>query len=152
MLFRERGACHEHAPHHTGPSSVRRRTRAPRLRRSQIQQPALQLLAGAQQAHNHGLWDSVKAVPQITLAKAKILGGFAVVENAFRQALLIDVVPLDVDLHVEALALMARYGFSIYDSLIVAAALSANCTTLHSEDLQHGQVIDGRLTVRNPFS
>ena len=66
--------------------------------------------------------------------------------------LLINVVALDVDLHVEALALMARYGFSIYDSLIVAAGLRANCTTLHSEDLQHGQIIDGRLTVRNPFS
>src|SRR5439155_3140420 len=53
--------------------------------------------AGAQQAHNHGLWDSVKAVPQITLAKAKILAGIAVVENAFRQPLLIDVVPPDYD-------------------------------------------------------
>lgn len=44
-----------------------------------------------------------------------------------------------------------RYGFSLYDSTIVAAALVAGCKTLFSEDLQHRQVIDGRLTVRNPF-
>lgn len=44
-----------------------------------------------------------------------------------------------------------RFGFSHYDSLIVATALSAQCTLLHSEDLQHGQVIEGRLTVLNPF-
>jgi predicted nucleic acid-binding protein len=42
------------------------------------------------------------------------------------------------------------YGFSIYDALIVAVALQARCTTLYSEDLQHGQRI-AALTVRNPF-
>jgi predicted nucleic acid-binding protein len=43
-----------------------------------------------------------------------------------------------------------RYGFHFYDSLIVAAALEAGCSRLFSEDLQHGQRIDG-LTVENPF-
>jgi predicted nucleic acid-binding protein len=42
-------------------------------------------------------------------------------------------------------------GFSHYDSLIVATALSINCSVLYSEDLQHGQVVDGRLTIVNPF-
>ena len=37
-----------------------------------------------------------------------------------------------------------------YDSLIVAAALEAGCTRLLSEDLQHGQQIEG-LTIENPF-
>lgn len=50
-----------------------------------------------------------------------------------------------------ALDVAARYGFSHYDSLIIAAALEAGCTTLYSEDLQHGQVIDHRLTIINPF-
>lgn len=50
-----------------------------------------------------------------------------------------------------ALHVAARYGFSVYDSLIVAAALEAGCDTLYSEDLQHGQVIEGRLSVVNPF-
>jgi len=35
--------------------------------------------------------------------------------------------------------------------LIVAAALLADCDTLYSEDMQHGQVFDGRLTIINPF-
>lgn len=47
--------------------------------------------------------------------------------------------------------LPARYRFSYYDSLFIAAALAAGCTTLYSEDMQHGQVIDGRLTITNPF-
>ena len=50
-----------------------------------------------------------------------------------------------------ALDIAARYGFSWYDSLIVATALEAGCDTLYTEDLQHGQVIDNRLTVTNPF-
>src|SRR5437588_2659093 len=49
--------------------------------------------AGAQEAHTHGLWPSVKAVLQLTMAKAKILFGVAVVENAFRQPVIIEVVP-----------------------------------------------------------
>lgn len=51
-----------------------------------------------------------------------------------------------------ALDIADRYGFSWFDSLIVAAALEAGCDTLYTEDLQHGQVIEGKLTVTNPFS
>lgn len=50
-----------------------------------------------------------------------------------------------------ALRVAERYGFSIYDSLIVAAALEAGCATLYSEDMQDGQLIEGRLRVVNPF-
>jgi predicted nucleic acid-binding protein len=46
--------------------------------------------------------------------------------------------------------LQARYQFSFYDSLIVAAALEAGCKILFSEDLQHGQRIE-QLTIQNPF-
>ncbi len=51
----------------------------------------------------------------------------------------------------QACQIANRYGFSFYDSLIVAAALEAGCQVLYSEDLQHGQVIEKVLTVRNPF-
>jgi predicted nucleic acid-binding protein len=44
-----------------------------------------------------------------------------------------------------------RYQISHWDSLIVAAALATGCETLYSEDMQDGQVFEGRLTVRNPF-
>jgi predicted nucleic acid-binding protein len=60
--------------------------------------------------------------------------------------------PLSLATHERALDVADRYGFSIYDSLIVAAALVAGCATLWSEDMQHGQVIDRQLTSRNPFA
>ena len=53
-------------------------------------------------------------------------------------------------LYRRGLEVRARYGFSVYDSLIVAAALDAGCKTLYSEDLQHGQRMEG-LTVVDPF-
>ena len=52
---------------------------------------------GAQEAHTHGLWSSVRSVPKITLDKANILCGIAVVENAFRMPAIIEVVSPDYD-------------------------------------------------------
>lgn len=59
--------------------------------------------------------------------------------------------PITTETHERALNIAERYGLSIYDALIVAAALLAGCTTLFSEDMQDGQVIDQQLTIRNPF-
>lgn len=53
-------------------------------------------------------------------------------------------------LYVEGLRITAKHRFSWYDSLIVAAALEAQCETLFSEDLQHGREIEG-LKIHNPF-
>lgn len=44
-----------------------------------------------------------------------------------------------------------KYGFSWYDALIVAAALENDCTTLFSEDMQHGLIINDKMTIQNPF-
>ncbi len=60
-------------------------------------------------------------------------------------------VAITTDTHDAALRIAQRYGFHIYDSLIVASAIEAGCTTLYSEDMQHGQNI-GPVTIRNPFS
>jgi predicted nucleic acid-binding protein len=60
-------------------------------------------------------------------------------------------VPLTTATHQAALKIAERQGYSIYDALIVAAALAAGCATLYSEDLQDGQVFGGKLTIRNPF-
>jgi hypothetical protein len=57
---------------------------------------------GAQQAHSHGLWESVRAVPKLTLAKTKVLFGVAVVENAYHQPVVIEVVPAAYDAFLEA--------------------------------------------------
>ncbi len=53
-------------------------------------------------------------------------------------------------LYVEALRLRHAHKLQWYDSLIVAAALEAQCTRLYSEDFQHGQAFRG-LIVTNPF-
>ncbi len=60
-------------------------------------------------------------------------------------------VALTVETHERAVQIAERYGYSIFDSLIVAAALQVGASTLYSEDMQDGQAIDG-LTIRNPFS
>src|SRR5690606_6568483 len=64
---------------------------------------------------------------------------------------LLDVVPLTIDIHDAGLAIAERYRLSIYDAMIVAAARAAGCTTLWSEDMQHGLSIDGTLRILNPF-
>ena len=53
-------------------------------------------------------------------------------------------------LYDRCLGIQDRYQYSFYDSLIIAAALEAGCTRLYSEDLQHGQTIEG-LTIEDPF-
>ncbi len=53
--------------------------------------------------------------------------------------------------HLLASQLRQTLALSYWDSLIVAAALDAGCTTLYSEDMQHGQRIAGRLNIVNPL-
>lgn len=60
--------------------------------------------------------------------------------------------PVTIATHEAGLELADRYGFRFYDSLIIASALELGCTTLMTEDMQDGQVIGGRLTLRNPFT
>ena len=49
-----------------------------------------------------------------------------------------------------ALMLREETGYSFYDSLVVTAAIEIGCTTVLSEDLQHGRKIGG-VTIANPF-
>lgn len=53
-------------------------------------------------------------------------------------------------LYERGLTFCGRYGFSFYDSMIVASAVESGCIRLYSEDLQHGQRIQS-LTIENPF-
>jgi predicted nucleic acid-binding protein len=61
-----------------------------------------------------------------------------------------DPLPLKMETHRSALRICERYNYSVFDGLIIAAALEAHCSTLYSEDLQHGQLIEG-LRIVNPF-
>ena len=57
---------------------------------------------GAQEAHSHALWPSVRAVPRLQLATGKILCGVSVVENGYREPCVIEVVPPEYDAWLEA--------------------------------------------------
>ena len=52
----------------------------------------------------------------------------------------------------QAIKIAEDYKFSFYDSLIIAAALECNCSKLCSEDMNHGQLINQKLTITKPFS
>ena len=60
--------------------------------------------------------------------------------------------PIDEATHDLGRALAERYKLNIYDGFIVASAIISECDTLYSEDMQHGMIIEGRLTIRNPFA
>ncbi|MBN1290417.1 MAG: PIN domain-containing protein [Candidatus Latescibacteria bacterium] len=56
----------------------------------------------------------------------------------------------NIELYHQALDIMERWHYSFYDSLIISAALKADCKTIYSEDLQHNQKIE-HLTIINPY-
>jgi predicted nucleic acid-binding protein len=59
--------------------------------------------------------------------------------------------PMTIETHERGLALASRHRLNVHDAMIVASALLSGCTLLYSEDMQDGQVFEGRLTIRNPF-
>lgn len=88
------------------------------------------------------------------LFKKSSLTGQRIIEIIAKILELVEIIPLTSEITLIAVELKERYGFSFYDSLIVAAALSAQCDVLLTEDLQHQQIIEynsNRLKVVNPF-
>lgn len=59
---------------------------------------------------------------------------------------------LTLQTHEVGRALAERYGLSVYDAMIVASALIAGCTTLWSEDMHDGLLVEGQLRIVNPFA
>jgi len=55
------------------------------------------------------------------------------------------------DTILQACKIAERYSFSFYDSLIISAALESGCSTLYTEDMRDGQIIEGKRTIVNPF-
>lgn len=92
----------------------------------------------------------VREVCSNLLKKAKL--GEADVQRVIQDwYLTCELHPSSEQQHLLASRLRETSSFSFWDSLIVAAALDAGCSTLYSEDMQHGQVVDGRLTIVNPL-
>jgi len=59
--------------------------------------------------------------------------------------------PLTIETHDMGILIAERYKLSVYDAMIVAAALLGGCETLYSEDMQDGLLIDNQLRICNPF-
>ena len=96
---------------------------------------------------------SVQVLNEITNVARRKMGMSWAETRAFLSTIrgLLPVRPLTIDVHETGVRLAERYGLSIYDAMIAASALHADCDTLLSEDMQHGSVLDGRLRVVNPF-
>ena len=87
-----------------------------------------------------------------SVARRKLKMSWAEIEDALAsfRTLCEPAAALTVAIHEDALKLAAKYGYNLYDALILSAALDAGCNVLYSEDMQHGQKIQS-LTIRNPF-
>ena len=96
---------------------------------------------------------SVQVLNEITTVARGAMGMSWMETHAFLALVrsLLPVQPLTIDVHETGLALAERYGLSIYDAMIAASALHADCDTLWSEDMQDGIVLDDRLRIVNPF-
>ncbi len=64
---------------------------------------------------------------------------------------LCSIVPVTLETHELGISIARRYGFTVYDGMIWAAALLTGCPVLYSEDMQNGLVIDSTV-LRNPYA
>ena len=82
------------------------------------------------------------------LRKISKLQLIAETAELFRHCLIAPIEHSTLDL---AKSLIQKYDFQIFDSIIVASSLEANCDILYSEDMQHNQIIEKNLVIKNPF-
>ncbi len=62
------------------------------------------------------------------------------------------VVPLTMEVHECGIYVAERYKLSVYDAMIVAAALLSDCAVVYSEDMHNGLVVEDQLRIINPFA
>ena len=96
---------------------------------------------------------SVQVLNEITNVARRKMGMSWMETHAFLALLrsLLPVQPLTIDVHETGLALAERYGLSIYDAMIAASALHADCDVLWSEDMQNEMALNDRIRIVNPF-
>ena len=58
---------------------------------------------------------------------------------------------VDLSTYSDALKLIDKYQFQLFDAIIVSSALQANCNILYSEDMQHNLTVNDQLKIINPF-
>jgi len=89
----------------------------------------------------------------VSVAQRKIKMSWQEIREAVEAILTLcpEPIPIALTTHKSAVEIAERYGYGIYDGLVLAAALESGCRVLYSEDFQDGQVINGKLTIQNPF-
>ena len=99
-----------------------------------------------------GVIFSVQALNEFVSAARKLRREWSEIQEAlaFLEAICPTPAPLTLATHRLAQEIAQRFGYHIFDALMIATALEAFSETLYSEDLQDGQKI-GELTIRNPF-
>ncbi|MCT7963742.1 PIN domain-containing protein [Laspinema sp. D1] len=61
------------------------------------------------------------------------------------------IVEIDALKVMAALDINLNYGYSYWDSLVIATALQHDCDSLYSEDMQANQLIEQKTRIINPF-
>jgi predicted nucleic acid-binding protein len=110
--------------------------------------------AVAQALLGRGCLTSVQALNEFTnVARRKLGMTWTEVRDALAAIRTVcrSVLPVDVETHADALGIAERHGCTIFDALMIAAALRADCAVLYSEDMQDGMAIGARLRIVNPF-
>ncbi|MBC6445466.1 MAG: PIN domain-containing protein [Alphaproteobacteria bacterium GM202ARS2] len=126
----------------------------------------------AQELLDRGCLISVQVLNEfINVGMRKLAMSWAEMQSALKDIRLVcpSVLGLDLETHEDALRLIDRHRFSIFDAIIVATALRAECQILifdaiivatalraecqilYSEDMQDGMILDRRLEIINPF-
>lgn len=108
--------------------------------------------------HVHALLDkpsviSVQILNEFTAVARRKLGmSFAEIREVLQTVrALCRTEAVTTETHDLAVGLAQQYKFSFYDSVMIASALLAGCKAVYCEDLQHRQLIAGRLRILNPF-
>jgi predicted nucleic acid-binding protein len=108
----------------------------------------------AQALLGRGCVTSVQALNEFTnVARRKLGMNWQEVRQALAaiRTLCRTILPMDIETHADALGIAERHGYAIFDALMIAAALRADCAVLYSEDMQDGMAIGGRLRIVDPF-
>jgi predicted nucleic acid-binding protein len=113
-----------------------------------------QRAAAAQALLGRGCLTNVQALNEFTNVARRMLGmTWAEVRDALAAIRTVcrSILPVDIETHADALGIAERHGWTIFDALMIAAALRADCAVLYSEDMQDGMAIGARLRIVNPF-
>ena len=85
------------------------------------------------------------------LTKKKLIDQEAAKQIILENSLNFQVVEIDLIKVVTALDINSRYGYSYWDSLVIATALNYDCSILYSEDMQHNQFSENNTRIVNPL-